>query len=88
MTAEEFARRFYFVRETLAPEYGQHPLPVAFDDLPMEAQKLLIATAHFCLEEMQGGPKCPHLLTVLRRVEVRQCVQCGVLDPLHQERVA
>ena len=88
INAEEFARRLYFIRETLAPEYGQHPLPISFDELPSEAQKLLVATAHFVLEEMRGGPKCPHLRTILTRIEVRQCLDCGVYDPRHQERVA
>lgn len=94
MTADELARRLYFIETTLTPEY----LPsdpeyrfvgdVAWEQLHPEERKLKVATAHFVLEELQAGPKCPHLRTALvRLVEVRQCVDCSLLNPLHEGKM-
>jgi hypothetical protein len=81
MQAEEMARELYEIREALAPEYGQAPLPITFDDLPEEAKRLLVATTYFFLDRHVNHPYCPHRRIVLKRREVAQCVDCGMLAP-------
>jgi hypothetical protein len=74
------ARELFEIREKLAPSYSRPEVPMAFDQLPSEEQKLLIATAYFFLDA-HSRPYCPHPRIVLRRAEITQCLDCGMYAP-------
>lgn len=76
--AEQLARMIHEAYERHAvEEFGY--MPRKWESLTQADRDLKVAVSQELLDRrvLQLLPDCPHDMTVLKRVEARQCLQCG-----------